>query len=86
MPLAEIARELGVDAIVEGSVLALEGRVLITAQLIDAASEMLLWAKSYERELRDVLALQNEVARSIVDEIRLKVTPRERAHCGARAR
>jgi eukaryotic-like serine/threonine-protein kinase len=77
-PLAEIARELSVDVIVEGSVLALEDRVRITAQLIEAASDTLLWAKSYERELRNVLALQNEVARSIVDEIRLKVTPRER--------
>jgi serine/threonine protein kinase/Flp pilus assembly protein TadD len=78
-PLADIARELGVDVIVEGSVLAMEGRVRITAQLIEAASDTLLWAKSYERELRDVLTLQNEVARSIVDEISLKVTPRERA-------
>ena len=78
-PLAEIARELSVDVILEGSVLAVEDRVRITAQLIEAASDTLLWAKSYERELRDVLALQNEVARSIVDEINLKVTPRERA-------
>jgi eukaryotic-like serine/threonine-protein kinase len=78
-PLPEIARELNVDAVVEGSVLALESRVRITAQLIEAASDTLVWSKSYDRELRDVLALQNEVARSIVDEIRLKVTPQERA-------
>ena len=57
----------------------MDDRVRITAQLIDVASDTLLWAKSYERQLRDVLALQNEVARSIVDEINLKVTPRERA-------
>ena len=77
-PIADIARELNVEAIVEGSVLALEGRVRITAQLIEASSDTLLWAKSYERDLRDVLALQNEVAQSVVDEIRLKVTPQER--------
>ena len=78
-PIADIARELNVDAIVEGSVLAVEGRIRITAQLIEASSDTLLWAKSYERALRDVLALQNEVAQSVVDEIRLKVTPQERA-------
>jgi serine/threonine protein kinase/Flp pilus assembly protein TadD len=78
-PLPEIARELNVDAIVEGSVLSSGDRVRITAQLIEAATDTHLWAKSYERELHDVLSLQNDVARAIVDEIRLKVTPRERS-------
>src|SRR6266436_8653506 len=60
-PLREIARELEVDAIVEGSVLRAGRRVRITAQLIDAPKETHLWAESYERDLRDVLALQAEV-------------------------
>src|SRR5437899_3100242 len=58
-PLSEIARELEVDAIVEGTVLRAGHRVRITAQLIDAAKETHLWAESYERDLRDVLALQS---------------------------
>src|SRR5207248_2618422 len=57
-PLQEIARELGVDLIVEGTVLRVGRRVRITAQLIDALQESHLWAESYERDLRDVLALQ----------------------------
>src|SRR5207249_5053599 len=63
-PLREIARELEVDAIVEGTVLRAGRRVRITAQLIDAPKEMHLWAESYERDLRDVLALQAEVAQA----------------------
>ena len=63
-PLSEIARELNVDTIVEGSVLRSGDRVRITAQLIDAATERHLWAESYERDLRDVLKLQSEVAES----------------------
>jgi TolB-like protein len=55
-PLHEIARELGVDAIIEGTVLRSCERIRITAQLIDAARETHLWAESYERDLRDVLA------------------------------
>jgi len=76
-PLPQIARELGVDGIVEGSVLRVGGRVRITAQLIQAEQERHLWAESYERELRDILALQSEVARAIASEIRLKLTPQE---------
>ena len=73
----QIARELNVDALVEGSVERAEGRVRITAQLIDATSDRHLWADSYERELKDVLALQSSVARAIAGEIRIKVTPAE---------
>src|SRR6184192_3985086 len=58
-PLREIARELEVDAIVEGTVLRSGDRVRITAQLIDTFKETHLWAESYERDLRDVLALQS---------------------------
>lgn len=79
-PLREIARELEVDAIVEGTVLRAGRRVRITAQLIDASRETHLWAESYERDLRNVLALQSEVAQAIAREIRIKLTPQEQAH------
>src|SRR2546426_7493191 len=79
-PLREIARELEVDAIVEGTVLRAGHRVRITAQLIDAANETHLWAESYERHLRDVLHLQAEVAEAIAKQVRVKLTPQERAH------
>jgi TolB-like protein/Tfp pilus assembly protein PilF len=76
--IPEIARELDVDAILEGSVLQISGRVRITTQLIDAASDRHLWAESYERDLRDVLALQSDVARAIAREINVKLAPREK--------
>ena len=75
--LAEIAAELNVDAVVEGSVRRAGNRVRITAQLIDAATDRHIWAKSYERDLTEVLALQGEVARAIVEEIQVTVTPQE---------
>ena len=77
--LREIARELEVDAIVEGTVLRAGHRVRITAQLIDPMKETHLWAESYERDLRNVLALQSEVAQAIAREIKVKLTPQERA-------
>ena len=79
-PLPEIARELAVGAIVEGSVLRAGQRVRITAQLIDAAKESHLWAESYERDLCDVLTLQSEIAQAIAREVRLKLTPQEQTH------
>jgi len=82
-PLVEIANELGVDAIVEGSVLRAEGRIRITANLIEAATEQNLWAESYERDLRDVLALQSEVAQAIAQEIRVATTPEEQTRLAA---
>jgi TolB-like protein/DNA-binding winged helix-turn-helix (wHTH) protein/Flp pilus assembly protein TadD len=78
-PLAEIARELGVDAVVEGTVTRSGDRVRITAQLIDGRSDRHLWAESYERDLRDVLALQNEVSGDIAKEIQIKVTNPEKS-------
>lgn len=75
--LPEIARELNVDAVVEGSVLSSGGKVRITVQLIHARGDRHLWAKSYERNLSDVLLLQSEVARNIADEIRIALTPQE---------
>jgi TolB-like protein/Tfp pilus assembly protein PilF/predicted Ser/Thr protein kinase len=68
-PLREIARELGVDAVVEGSVQRSGDRIRITAQLIRAASDEHLWAQSYERDARDVIDLQDEVARAIAAEV-----------------
>jgi TolB-like protein/tetratricopeptide (TPR) repeat protein len=67
--LPQVGAELGVDAIVEGSVLRAEGRVRITVQLIHAASDSHLWAQDYERDLQDIIALQGEVARAIAGEI-----------------
>jgi TolB-like protein/DNA-binding winged helix-turn-helix (wHTH) protein/Tfp pilus assembly protein PilF len=78
-PLPQIGRELGADAIVEGSVFRSGNRVRITAQLIDARNDRHLWARSYERDLRDVITLQDEVARDIADEVRIELTPQERA-------
>ncbi|MEE9216691.1 MAG: protein kinase [Anaerolineales bacterium] len=77
--LREIARELRVDAVVEGSVLRAGDRVRITAQLIETATDRHLWADSYERDLSDVLGLQSEVARAIADEIKIKLTLQEQS-------
>lgn len=85
-PLKEIAHDLGVEAIVEGSVLQSGARVRISAQLIEAATDTHLWAESYEREITDVLGLQSEVARSITQEVRVKVTPQEQALLAAESR
>jgi TolB-like protein/DNA-binding winged helix-turn-helix (wHTH) protein/Flp pilus assembly protein TadD len=76
-PLPQIARELNVDAIVEGTVLRSGEQVRITAQLIRAATDEHLWSQSYEGDLRQTLQLQDQVARSIVDQIRVKITPHE---------
>lgn len=78
-PLPEIARELNVDAVVEGTVLRSGDRVRITAQLIEAASDKHLWAQSYEGDLRDTLELQSKVARAIADQIQIKLNPQEQA-------
>ena len=77
--LQEIGRELNVDSVVEGSVRRHGERVRITAQLIEIATDRHLWAKSYERDLKDVLALQGEVAQAIAQEIKGKLTPEEEA-------
>jgi eukaryotic-like serine/threonine-protein kinase len=73
----QIAKELGVDAIVEGAVTRENGRVRISARLTQAASETVLWAETYERDLRDVLSLQGDVARQIAAGVRLTLTPDE---------
>ena len=75
--LQEIARELNVDAIVEGAVAQSGQRVRVSAQLIRARDERSLWSGRYERDLADVLALQSEVARAIASEVQIKLTPLE---------
>src|SRR5712692_4990006 len=77
--LPQIAKELGVDAVVEGAVQRSGDKVGITVQLIHAPTDRHLLAKSYERSLRDVLALQREIAHAIADEIKVKLTPQEQA-------
>jgi len=78
-PTPQIAKLLNVDAVVEGSVSRIGDRVRITAQLIDAPADRHLWAKSYERDSRDVLALQDELASAIAKEINVQLTPTEQA-------
>lgn len=75
--LSEIARELNVDAVVEGTVLRSGNRVRITAELIQVSTDRHLWAQTYESELGDILSLQSRVASAIAGEIRIKLTPEE---------
>jgi TolB-like protein/DNA-binding winged helix-turn-helix (wHTH) protein/Tfp pilus assembly protein PilF len=75
--LPEIARELNVDAVLEGSVIRSGNHVRITAQLLEARSDRHLWAKAYDRDIREVVSLQQDVADSIVHEIQAKLTPQE---------
>jgi len=77
--LPQIARDLNVDAVVEGAVLRAGNQVRITAQLILAAADKHLWAESYEGDLRDALVLQKQVARAIAGKIRIELTPHEQA-------
>jgi serine/threonine-protein kinase len=77
--IPEIAGELGVDAVVEGSVLRDGSRVKVTAQLIDGATDRHIWAESYERELQDVLPLHSDVAQAIAREVGVKLTPQAEA-------
>ena len=78
-PVPEIARELDVQYVVEGTVLRAGERVRITVQLVDAARDRTIWARSYERAVGDVLGLQGEVARAIAEEIRVQISPSEQA-------
>ncbi len=82
--IPEIARELRVDAVVEGSVLRADGRVRITAQLIEGATDQHLWANSYERDFRDILALQGDLARAIAAAVQVALTPDDEARLRAR--
>jgi TolB-like protein/Tfp pilus assembly protein PilF len=77
--LPEIAHELRVDGIVEGSIGREGNRVRVITQLVDSRSDQHVWAHSYDRDMTSVLELQNDVARAITDEIRIELTPQERA-------
>jgi len=75
----EIAGELGVDALVEGSVMTARGMVRVQAQLIDAVADRSLWSRTYDRPADDVLALHSDVAHAIADDIRVRLSPEDRA-------
>ena len=77
--IPQIARELGVDAVVEGSVERERNRVRITMQLIDARTDRHLWAHTYDRDVTDTLLLQSEVAKAISEQISAELTPQEAA-------
>jgi class 3 adenylate cyclase/TolB-like protein len=77
-PLPEIARELSVEGVIEGSVLREAERIRVTVQLVDGFTDRVRWAESYERHVRGVLALQRAIAGSVAREIRLQLSPREK--------
>ncbi len=81
--LSEIARELNVDAVVEGTVLRAGNRVRITAELVQVSTDRHLWAETYESEMGNVLTLQSQVATAIVNEIRINLTPEEQQRLAA---
>lgn len=76
-PLPEIAQQLGVQIVVEGTVLRFGERVRISVQLIETSTDCHLWAESYERDLRDILRLQSEISQAVAREIQAKLTPAE---------
>ncbi len=80
--LREIAQELGVAHILEGSVQQSAGRIRINAQLIDARSDAHVWAQSYDRELADVFAIETEIAKAIAEQLQLIMSDRERTAIG----
>ncbi len=82
-PLREVAAEMGVDALIEGSVLRAGDRVRVTVQLIDGATDRHLWSRSYDRASADVMGLQRDVARAIAQEIQLSLSPAEEHHLEA---
>jgi TolB-like protein/DNA-binding winged helix-turn-helix (wHTH) protein/Tfp pilus assembly protein PilF len=84
-PLPEIAAQLSVDAVVEGSVMRSGDRVRVTAQLLDARQDRHLWAASYERGMVDVIGLQGQVAKAIADQVKASLTPEEDARLAKRS-
>lgn len=79
LSVPEIGRQLGVSKVLEGSVLMDGDRVRVIVQLIDAASDLHVWAETFEREMIDIISLQNEVARTIADVVEVRLTPHEAA-------
>ncbi|MEP7075807.1 MAG: protein kinase [Acidobacteriota bacterium] len=84
MLLPDIARELDVDAVIEGSVQRSNDKVLVTAKLIDPASDAPLWANTYERQLSDILKIEGDLAQAIAGEVRISLTADERNRLGGR--
>ncbi len=82
--LPEIARELGVDAVVEGSVSRAGGRIRINTQLIQASTDRHLWARTYDRDLLDILTLQSELAGDIASEVQIQLTSQDQANLAAK--
>jgi TolB-like protein/Tfp pilus assembly protein PilF len=82
-PLGQIARELRVDAVLEGTVQRSGGRVAITVQLIQGSTDRQLWARSYQREMSDVLALEREVAQNVAEELGVKLGSSQQAYVAA---
>src|SRR5262249_32192431 len=78
--LPQIARDLNVDAVIEGTVQRSGNRVHVTAELIHAPTDTHLWAKTYDRDSRDILVMQSELAQAIAGEIKVHLTPEERQH------
>jgi serine/threonine-protein kinase len=78
-PLAQIAHELNVEAVVEGTVQRSDGRVKISADLVDARTDRNLWGHSYDGDLHDILSLQSQAAQAIAEEIQVRLTPEESA-------
>jgi len=76
--LREIAQQLGVAHLVEGSVQRVSNRVRVNAQLIDARNDAHLWAQTYDRDLADVFAIQSEIAKAIADQLQAKLSPAEK--------
>jgi len=85
-PLPQIAQELKVDALLEGTVLRSGDRVRVTANLVQATPERHIWAESYEVDQRDILAVQRDVARAVASQVRVKLTPQEQARLASSRR
>jgi serine/threonine-protein kinase len=81
--IPEIARELAVDAVVEGSIVREGSRVRVSAQLIRAATDSSLWSGSYERDVKDILGLQRDIARNVAEELRVRLTPQQASRFAA---
>ena len=85
-PLKQIAKELNVDAVIEGSVQRFGDKIHVGVRLIEAETEALIWSEEYDGDLRDVLTLQNELAQAVTQAIRIKLTPQEQSRLAERRR
>ncbi|HZI49954.1 MAG TPA: tetratricopeptide repeat protein, partial [Pyrinomonadaceae bacterium] len=83
-PLKQIAKELNVDAVIEGSVQRVGDKIHVAVRLIEAETEALIWSEEYDSDLRDVLTLQNQLAQAVTEAIRIKLTPQEESRLAER--